>query len=255
MDYIISASTDIGLVKQTNQDSLVMKRASTPFGEVVFAALCDGMGGLAKGEVASASLIMALSDWFTQQFPHFAGQQPEDYQIRSQWEKIVREQNEKIKNYGKLHQAEMGTTVVILLLTPKRYYIMNIGDSRVYEIQDQVIQLTEDQTIVAKEVREGILTPEQAYSDPRRSVLLQCVGVNDHIYPEMYFGETKNQSVYLLCSDGFIHEISNEEIYQYLQPGILGSKDAIKNHTDSLIELNKQRKEKDNISVAVIKTC
>lgn len=254
MDYIIAASTDKGLVKETNQDSLMMKRAKSPIGNVVFAALCDGMGGLSKGEVASASLILALSDWFDHRFPYFAGSQPEDYQIRSEWEQIIREQNEKIKNYGKLQRVEMGTTVVLLLLTPNRYYIMNVGDSRAYEITDRINQITEDQTIVAKEVREGILTPEQARNDARRSVLLQCVGVNEHVYPEMYFGKTKQNAVYMLCSDGFIHEISNEEIFQHLQPHILHSQEEIKNHMDDVIDLNKVREEKDNISVAVIKT-
>lgn len=254
MEYIIAASTDIGLVKETNQDSLLIKKARTPIGNIVFAALCDGMGGLAKGEVASASLVTALSDWFQEQFPYLVKRQPEDYQIRSQWETIIREQNEKIRNYGRKNYAEMGTTAVILLLTPSRYYIMNIGDSRVYEINSQVWQLTEDQSVVARKVREGIITPEQAYHDPERSVLLQCVGINDHVYPEMFFGETKENAVYMLCSDGFIHEISNGEIYQYLQPEVLSSKEEIKGRIDLLIDINKQRGEKDNITAAVIRT-
>lgn len=254
MDYIIAADTDIGLVKETNQDSLLIKKAQTPIGMVVFSVLCDGMGGLDKGEVASASLIMALSDWFTKQFPYLVHQQPADYQIRSQWEAIIREQNEKIKSYGKSHYTELGTTAVLLLLTPKRYYIMNVGDSRAYEISSQVNQLTEDQSVVAKKIREGMITPEQAYHDPDRSVLLQCVGSNDHVYPEMFFGETKQNTVYMLCSDGFIHEISNGEIYQYLQPEILYSQEEIRKNIHFLIDMNKQRGESDNITAAVIRT-
>jgi serine/threonine protein phosphatase PrpC len=60
MNFIISANTDVGLVKDTNQDSLTSMVLSTPLGRMAFCVLCDGMGGLAKGEVASASVITAF---------------------------------------------------------------------------------------------------------------------------------------------------------------------------------------------------
>ena len=69
MDYLVSASTDIGIKKNTNQDSLAIKVAETSIGKVAFALVCDGMGGLQHGEVASANLILAFSNWFDNDLP------------------------------------------------------------------------------------------------------------------------------------------------------------------------------------------
>ena len=69
MNFIISAATDVGTVKATNQDSLTVKTLRTCQGRMVLAVLCDGMGGLQKGEVASASLVRAFEQWMSEQLP------------------------------------------------------------------------------------------------------------------------------------------------------------------------------------------
>lgn len=255
MDYYISASTNIGNSKKTNQDSIFVKKASTRIGKVVFAGVFDGMGGLSKGEVASASLVEAFSYWFYNQFPLLTERQPEDFEIREQWEAIINEQDKKIKEYSAANNVKMGTTAVVMLITEQRFFIMNVGDSRAYEIKETITQLTEDQSLVAREVREGRLTSEEARRDSRRNVLLQCVGASSNVYPEMFFGVTREDAVYMLCSDGFVHEISPGEIYTGLHPdNILASSD-LKNNTDRLIKLNMDRQEQDNISVVTVRTC
>ncbi len=254
MNFIISASTDIGTTKGTNQDSLSSMVLNTPLGKMAFCILCDGMGGLAKGEVASASVINAFRNWVINDLPGLCAQPLEDATIRSQWEAIIAQQNVAIKNYGARQGVRLGTTAVIMLLTQTRYYIMNVGDSRAYELTTGLRQITNDQTLVAREVALGHLTPEQAEVDPRRSVLLQCVGASDAVFPEMFFGDVANDAVYMLCSDGFRHEITAEEIYQKLQPGVLFDDYTMQQHTLELIELNKQRQERDNISVSLVRT-
>ena len=99
----------------------------------------------------------------------------------------------------------MGTTVTAMILTGGYYYIVNVGDSRAYEICSNLQVLTRDQTVVAREVEQGLLTLEQAETDPRRSVLLQCIGASDVVYPDFFLGEVKKDAVYMLCSDGFRH--------------------------------------------------
>lgn len=131
---------------------------------------------------------------------------------------------------------------------------MNVGDTRAYEIGDTVTVLTKDQTVVAREVELGHLTPEEAEKDSRRSVLLQCIGASDEVYPDMFFGDTKLNAVYMLCSDGFRHEITENEIYQYLNPNVMVDADGMKRNMDSLIDLNKQKQERDNISAVSIRT-
>lgn len=254
MNFIVSARTDVGLIKTTNQDSLMMRVANTPQGRMAFAVLCDGMGGLEKGEVASASVIRAFDSWFKGELPALCNAPLEDYVIKTQWSNIVTEQNNTIKKYGARQGVRLGTTVVAMLLTQNRYYILNVGDSRAYEISNCVKQITEDQTFVAREVALGNMTAEQAESDPRRNVLLQCVGASDAVYPEMFFGITNDNAVYMLCSDGFRHEISADEIFEKLNPNVLLDEYTMNSHSEQLIELNKMRNERDNISVALVRT-
>lgn len=254
MNFIVSATTDIGLTKSTNQDSYSVRVFSTKQGKVVLAVLCDGMGGLSKGEVASASLVNAFCKWADNRLPVLCENEISDSDIRTDWVGIATEYNEKFKSYAASCGTTMGTTVTAILLTEKRYYIINVGDSRTYEISDAVTVLTKDQTVVAREVELGNLTPEEAEKDSRRSVLLQCVGASEEVYPDMFFGETKKDAVYMLCSDGFRHEITEDEIFQHLNPNVMVDADGMKQNMDSLIELNKQRQERDNISVVSIRT-
>lgn len=254
MEYIIQAVTDIGNVKETNQDSLSVKLLNTAQGKMVFAVLCDGMGGLSKGEVASASVIRAFEQWAQQKLPMLSRFPIEVKELQKQWTEVVQRQNQEISNYGKRNVCSLGTTVVVMLLTQTDYYIMNVGDSRAYVLQTELKQLTKDQTLVAEEVRKGILTEEQARTDARRSILLQCVGASEMVYPDMYFGEIQKEAVYLLCSDGFHHEITTEEIAYYLQPAVLTDSKVMENNARYLITMDKKRQERDNISVVLVRT-
>lgn len=254
MNFIISANTDVGISKDTNQDSLTAMVINTPQGRMAFVVLCDGMGGLEKGEVASAALIHAFRRWAAEELPRLCKKPLEDAAIRSSWEAIIAEQNRSIKAYGARQGVRLGTTAVVMLLTQNRYYILNVGDSRAYELTDQIRQITNDQTFVAREIAAGRMTPEQAKTDSRRNVLLQCVGASDDVYPDMFFGDTRANAIYMLCSDGFRHEITAEEIYEKLQPGVLFDEYTMQQHSIGLIELNKQRQERDNISVALVRT-
>ena len=254
MNFIVSARTDVGITKTTNQDSIIVRVANTPIGRMAFAVLCDGMGGLDQGEVASASVVRAFDGWFKNELPALCNAPLEDHVIREQWTNIVTEQNATIKSYGARRGEKLGTTVVAMLLTQTRYFILNVGDSRAYELSSSIVQITEDQTFVAREVARGNMTAEQAKNDERRNVLLQCVGASDEVYPDMFFGDTHGDAVYMLCSDGFRHEISAEEIYEALNPDALLDENVMNSSADRLIELNKARKERDNISVVLIRT-
>ncbi len=254
MNFIISANTDIGLVKNTNQDSLSVKVINTSVGRLAFAILCDGMGGLAKGEVASASVIRAFDNWVNCELPSLCVSGFDADTIRAQWEKILLEQNNIIKTYGAGHGVRLGTTAVVMLLTETNYFVMNVGDSRAYEITDTLTQLTNDQTFVAREVALGNMTPEQAEKDERRSVLLQCIGASEEVYPDFFVGDCKINATYMLCSDGFRHEVTADEIFYNFQPGMLMDDSSMNQNTLGLIELNKQRYERDNISVVLVRT-
>lgn len=253
MNYLIAAHTDIGIKKQTNQDSLLIKVADTEYGQVCFAVLCDGMGGLAKGEVASATVIRHFSDWFDREFPEmlYRGVKPEH--LKRTWENLIYEVNYKIGYYSERNNARMGSTVVALLIIGNIYYIINVGDSRAYMTTvDNIVRLTKDQTFIQKEMDEGRMTYEEAKRDPRRNVLLQCVGASSVIEPDFYLGQIQGRCVFILCSDGFRHVIGEAEIQEKLNPLVLPDEETMRQNAEFLTELDKFRKEDDNISVALV---
>lgn len=254
MDFKISASTDIGILKNANQDSLSVKVIKANCGRMVFAVLCDGLGGLSKGEVASAMVVRAFEKWAVTKLPVLCNSGINEREIRKQWEDVAVNMNDRIYRYGERHGIKLGTTVVAMLLTSRGYYILNIGDSRAYEITGKCRQLTIDQTLVAREVALGNMTEEQAKVDERRHVLLQCIGASGNLCPDIFFGSTRHNAVYMLCSDGFRHKITSTEILEKLNPKVLHNEGDMDRHAKELIEQNKQRMERDNISVILVRT-
>lgn len=253
MNFLTAFHTDVGIRKKTNQDSLLINQAQTDFGNVLLAVICDGMGGLAKGEVASACMIQSFADWFRQELPSMlsAGLRPEA--LRESWESLISHVNHKITNYSISNSVSMGTTCAALLIVDNVYYIMNIGDSRVYLISDNIYQLTKDQTYVQREMDAGRMTREQAMVDPQRNVLLQCVGASPVIMPDFYMGDVSINQCYMLCSDGFRHVITPQELYQYLNPVTATDSATMQRNLAYVTELNKQRMETDNITAALIR--
>lgn len=255
MDYIVSASTDIGNTKKTNQDSVGVKGITVEGKKCVLAVLCDGVGGLEKGEIASATLVKAFGKWAVERLPGLIVKGITAEDIQNEWTELIGQYNEKIRTYGIRHRVTLGTTIAGILLFQDRYFIVNIGDSRVYEIKKEVKVLTKDQTVVERELELGKITPKQAEIDPRRNILLQCIGVSDKVYPDFFFGEAKQNAVYMLCSDGFRHVITQDEIYAHFKPDNMITVERMKENELALIALNKERRERDNISVVTIKTC
>ena len=167
MFFTIAGQTDKGIVKSTNQDGLTVKRINTKQGEMVFAAVCDGMGGLAMGEVASTAMINAFNKWVMNELPLLCLREITEEEIMKQWSELVQQQNEHIKQYGNAKGIRLGTTAVAMLFTQNKYFLMNVGDSRAYRINEGIRQLTKDQTFVAREIEAGRMTPEEAERDER----------------------------------------------------------------------------------------
>ena len=201
MRYFGSVVTDVGIVKTTNQDSASIQIADIAgYGQTALISVCDGMGGLAKGELASATVIQRLRWWFSHELP---GKMPQlSWEaISAEWTKMLREENEKLLQYGKKHSVSLGTTCSAMLLVSDRYMIAHVGDSRVYKITDHVQQVTEDQTFINREVQAGRMTPQEAAVNPKRNMLLQCVGASRVVTPDILFGTVEPDTCIDPCRD------------------------------------------------------
>jgi PPM family protein phosphatase len=253
MAFFTAHHTDVGIKKKTNQDALLLKTAKTPRGLVGLFIICDGMGGLSHGELASATVIRGMAEWFDAEMPRLSRSEQMEEEIYSEVEKCIKQLNEKIRNYGENSKANLGTTLTALLIVHNKYYIAHVGDSRAYSISKSLNQLTKDQTLVAREVASGNITEEQAKIDPRRNVLLQCVGATKEIEIDFSTGDVQANTVFILCSDGFYHQITEEELAQNLKPKTIKNDQQLKGKVVELVELVKARKEVDNISVIAAK--
>lgn len=251
MHFMGTADTDIGISKNRNQDSVLIKHAAFDGGEVMMSIICDGMGGLDKGELASATVIRRFSEWFDKELP-FELEHVDMNVIGGKWSFMLKDLNMALLEYSRLHSESMGTTFTGVLFVEEQYVAVHVGDSRLYRIGSAVHQMTQDQTFVAREVRRGAMTWEQARVDRRRNMLLQCIGASDIVHPEILSGNTE-RGVYMLCSDGFRHEITEDEIFEQLNSYQLPDQNAMHRNAGYLIDQVKRRQERDNISVIVIK--
>ena len=182
----IDAGSDIGRVRETNQDYVnYIVLGENEF----FCVLCDGMGGHRAGEVASSLCGEDLIKSFPKHPPFFT-----DADIKAYFVEILEHANHIIKHEANGNQAYdgMGTTAVIAYVVDENIYISHVGDSRAYIFcNHQLIQITEDDTLVNDLVKKGYLTANQAKNHPKKNILSQAVGVttplnisfHKYIYP------------------------------------------------------------------------
>ena len=224
MNLIVSYNTDKGIRKLTNQDALLMKVNNTTNGRVGLFVVCDGMGGLEQGELASA-LVEKVYDL-----------------------------NSLLLNYSLENNIKLGTTLTAMLIIYDNVTIFQVGDSRVYKFKDNIEILTKDQTFVAREVERGNITLEEAKRHPRRNVLLQCVGASPNMQPVITESVLETDTVYMLCSDGMYHELTDDEFYEFFNPVVNINEKVMNENCKAALELVKNRMEKYNISVILIST-
>ncbi|WP_346871191.1 MULTISPECIES: PP2C family protein-serine/threonine phosphatase [unclassified Clostridium] len=253
MRFLVGYCTDNGIKKDINEDSLLIKTATSPFGRIGLFIVCDGMGGFEKGELASATIIRDMNRWFNEELPHINFNKVYAEDIYNLINEKILKLNEKILAYGLRMNERLGTTLTMFLTINNKYYIFQIGDSRVYKIEDSIEQLTMDQTLVQREIERGNITKEEGRRHPNRNILLQCVGAKKEINVDMVIGEIKENQIYVICSDGFYGKLREREIYDALKVENINTKDDLNNRAKELVEIAKSRKEADNITTIIIK--
>ena len=252
--YYAAGGTDTGTKRNCNQDSFGAKILTSCRGDLAAAIMCDGMGGYASGEVASATVVDAFQRWVLRRLPVYCENGLDSAEILAEWKDIVALCNRKIMQYGAERSIQLGTTAAMLLMTQEQYMILNVGDCRIYQIGETVRQITRDQTLVQREFEAGLLTEEQLRTDPRGHILAECIGVVPEVHPDIYTGAAVPDSVFMLCCDGFRHKISEAEMLSALAPGQMQSFEEMQTQIRKLIDMNMQQGETDNISVITIRT-
>lgn len=254
MYYFGTGLTDIGIKKSINQDSICLMISDTNnMGQVVLAVVCDGIGGLEQGELASSATTKVFAEWYKNSLPKIISSLSDEL-LRSEWSRLISDMNYKLLQYGRSQEIRVGTTLTALLLVNGRYMIAQVGDSRAYVVDDAVRQITEDHTYINREIKAGRADRSTLLRDPRRNRITRGIGLSETVEPDFFFGSVEQKEhVWMLCSDGFRHKITNDEFEERIQPSNISVTQELTDLAQELVSIVKDRGEKDNISVLLIK--
>lgn len=238
MLHMISlGKSDTGLKRTNNEDSFLIQP------ELGFAALADGMGGAAAGEIASQLFTRAAQEVFTQ-----SGDE-ERAQPRTLIEDVFGLANQMILDHVKEHPDHhgMGCTAELLALQDGSFHLGHVGDSRAYIFKDRRLkQLTKDHSFIQGLLDSGAITPEEARSHRMRHVILRAVGTTESLAVDLIHGELIPGDILLLCSDGLTDMVEDHSIEQILTLPV-----ELEEKAERLIQAAKSGGGLDNITVVL----
>ncbi len=239
--------THVGRVRSTNQDTLLINN------RIGLWIVADGMGGHAGGDVASQLAIETIQQYIEKNIPSKLRTNSED------WESLLKsaaiQANATIRQRGKAEPKlkRMGTTVVLVFMpniTGNEAYILHVGDSRAYLIRDQHISaLTRDHTLLEERIQVGLLPRSTPSSHQLAHVLTRGVGVESTVEPEAAQHLLQPLDEILLCSDGLIKMMNDEQILEVLQRNPAQTGQA---KCQALIDQANELGGKDNTTVLLI---
>ena len=240
MIYQFFLSTDPGLSRDNNEDSVVFDASSQ------LAVLADGMGGYNAGEVASgmatAFIKSEMSRWLSQ-----AGKNANAREVRRALEICVDNANRSIFNAANSNAqySGMGTTLVVGVFQDQRLMLGHIGDSRCYRLRGQeFVQITKDHSLLQEQMDAGLITPEQAATSLNKNLVTRALGVEDVVMLETHEHRTEIGDLYLMCSDGLSDMVSDEDI-----AAIMVVDEDLEIKAKALVEAANAGGGRDNISV------
>lgn len=241
------ACTDIGRHRAVNQDAFLN---DDQFGLYIVA---DGMGGHAAGEVASQESVETISDMVKRglrTMPELRGAISEE-KVRAACRML--EGAVQAATYMLFAMAEfdrtksgMGTTISALLMLGQYAVFAQVGDSRIYQLRrGQVSQLTEDHTLIGWQLKQGLITEEEALRSPHKNIITRAVGNRDYVQVDTGLVDLMPGDRYLLCSDGLHGYLKVNEI-----PAMVGG--SLDKVATALVDLANQRGGRDNITAVVV---
>ena len=231
--------TDIGRKRKLNQDFVYSSDEQVGNLRNVY-IVADGMGGHQAGDYASKCTVETMVREIRGCF------EKSPIRILS---KAIRIANDQVRKKAREDESllGMGTTVVAATCLGKYLQVANVGDSRLYIINDEVRQITRDHSLVEEMVRMGGIDREAARNHPDKNIITRAIGARDTIEIDFFHEELKSGDIVLMCSDGLTNMLEDEEIGR-----ILRSQGTIEERAEELIEAANQNGGRDNIAVIVI---
>jgi serine/threonine protein phosphatase PrpC len=248
MAYQVYGETDIGCVREANEDSINWYVCDAS--RFVLAIVADGMGGYEGGEIASRNTVDIVTDTCLRALTGCEDlNRPmiEDLLLRAGAEANAEIFQQRLQNP---RLARMGTTLVIALACDSRLTLLHAGDSRCYRVDADALEvLTHDHSLVQQLLDEVDITEQDVDKVPFRNILTMAVGVEKDLQYSLTTLNTEPGQQFLLCSDGLFNALSEQAIHTILQ----GSGD-ISQQVHSLIKQSLSQHASDNVSAILLKT-
>lgn len=206
----ISAKTDVGRVRSSNQDSYAAGEFQNG---VVWAVVCDGMGGNAGGNIASSTAVKSISERITSGYRD----KMTSSSIKNLLITAVTNANFEVYDAAQSNPdlSGMGTTVVAAIVTEDSFYVAHAGDSRAYIIsKDEIRQITKDHSVVQDMVEKGEITPMEAIKHPRKNLITRALGVDEIIKVDFNVVDATKEDILLICTDGLTNFVDTSDIYR-----------------------------------------
>ena len=230
--------TDVGQKRQVNQDYIFS--SEEPVGNLPnLSVVADGMGGHKAGDFASSYAVQILLHSILED----KNQNPIII-IRH----AIEEANRKVLEEANLHEemSGMGTTMVLVTIVDDYAYVANVGDSRLYLIEDRIVQITKDHSLVEEMVRLGGIKAEEAKNHPDKNIITRAIGVKEDVEADIYEYRLKKGDVILMCTDGLSNMVEDEDMFDIVK----GSRDVVE-AVEMLIEKANSNGGRDNIGVVL----
>ena len=233
--------TDVGLQRNINQDYVFA--SEKPIGGLKnLFVVADGMGGHQAGDFASKYTVEIL----TKIVANETGGDVET--IIKQAVKIANRQLIQ-EAAAKVEYRGMGTTLVVATIDEDKLCFANIGDSRLYLLNDHIKQLSKDHSWVEELVRLGGINEEDAKHHPDKNIITRAIGIKEDVEVDFFEYTINKGDIILMCTDGLSNMIEDEEIFQLVKSG----RDIVES-TENLIKRANESGGKDNIGVILIDT-
>ena len=233
------AATDVGKVREVNQDCVFSSTVPVGCLPNLF-IVADGMGGHKAGDIASRLTVDSVVDKLSKV-------NSKDY-ISVITDTIIKVNKEVIDKAAESQDyAGMGTTLVVATVFDNILKVANVGDSRLYVVGEDIIQITRDHSLVEEMVINGQLDRADARVDKRKNIITRAIGGESKVEAEMFSVELKPEDKILMCSDGLSNMVDDAEILE-----IINREPDIEKAARMLIDAANENGGKDNISVVIV---
>ena len=230
--------TDIGKIREKNQD-----QAATAINlkDQILGVVCDGMGGHKAGDYASMHTV--------DRFVEVIRELGEEHGVQDAINEAVTAANAYIYQRSRENSnlSGMGTTLVLASCIGNEAIVANIGDSRLYLVNDAMTQITRDHSLVEEMVTLGGIDREMARNHPDKNIITRAVGVKEKVAADFFEVDLTKGDRLLLCSDGLTNMLRDEEIYQIIQ-----NNKELEQAAKALVDAANENGGRDNIAVVLV---